>query len=53
MSKGTLIYRVVFQFTPLREGRRIRVNLNYFQGKFQFTPLREGRLRGCTFSAQR
>ena len=32
-----------FQFTPLREGRRHKVNLFSLLHKFQFTPLREGR----------
>ena len=34
----------LFQFTPLREGRRIRVELSLRCISFQFTPLREGRL---------
>ena len=34
----------VFQFTPLREGRLLRVLLDEeAPGRFQFTPLREGR----------
>ena len=34
----------VFQFTPLREGRRLlRLGMNGDEFKFQFTPLREGR----------
>ena len=32
-----------FQFTPLREGRLVRVPSRYAIAKFQFTPLREGR----------
>ena len=35
----------VFQFTPLREGRRFLRQQEACQPKFQFTPLREGRLR--------
>ena len=34
----------LFQFTPLREGRRDRPLVVYVTGLFQFTPLREGRL---------
>ena len=33
----------LFQFTPLREGRRDVEYVNYWQIIFQFTPLREGR----------
>ena len=33
----------IFQFTPLREGRRDVEYVNYWQIIFQFTPLREGR----------
>ena len=32
-----------FQFTPLREGRRLHLFFNIFERQFQFTPLREGR----------
>ena len=36
--------RLIFQFTPLREGRRAVVHLLHNQvAQFQFTPLREGR----------
>ena len=34
----------LFQFTPLREGRRRLKHLRHERGLFQFTPLREGRL---------
>ena len=34
---------LVFQFTPLREGRRISSNRSEWEREFQFTPLREGR----------
>ena len=34
----------IFQFTPLREGRRLQVEQNSLNTLFQFTPLREGRL---------
>ena len=34
---------VVFQFTPLREGRLVYVFRAFFNSVFQFTPLREGR----------
>ena len=34
----------LFQFTPLREGRRPQVSLRLRDFGFQFTPLREGRL---------
>ena len=33
----------LFQFTPLREGRRDGHTMSELMGKFQFTPLREGR----------
>ena len=33
-----------FQFTPLREGRRVCYGRIYYEIVFQFTPLREGRL---------
>ena len=36
--------RDIFQFTPLREGRLLRLGMNGDEFKFQFTPLREGRL---------
>ena len=36
---------LLFQFTPLREGRRCGCPQNGAQKKFQFTPLREGRLQ--------
>ena len=35
----------LFQFTPLREGRRIMPTGENKDGEFQFTPLREGRLQ--------
>ena len=35
----------VFQFTPLREGRRCGIFSTLQRNKFQFTPLREGRRR--------
>ena len=34
----------IFQFTPLREGRRFTINSVSPVVLFQFTPLREGRL---------
>ena len=34
---------VRFQFTPLREGRRLIMRATSFANLFQFTPLREGR----------
>ena len=34
---------IVFQFTPLREGRRPAIVKSITQIRFQFTPLREGR----------
>ena len=34
---------VVFQFTPLREGRQANVQPLLLGNQFQFTPLREGR----------
>ena len=34
----------MFQFTPLREGRRGDFVIINLYTKFQFTPLREGRL---------
>ena len=37
------ICKVVFQFTPLREGRRASVSFPKSVILFQFTPLREGR----------
>ena len=36
--------RDIFQFTPLREGRLLRLGMNGDEFKFQFTPIREGRL---------
>ena len=36
---------VLFQFTPLREGRRSSSTASKVSGIFQFTPLREGRPR--------
>ena len=41
---GLSQYVDLFQFTPLREGRRRAVLLAGFMFPFQFTPLREGRL---------
>ena len=38
------IYRRLFQFTPLREGRRVLFQAKFNKSLFQFTPLREGRL---------
>ena len=35
---------LLFQFTPLREGRLFLKNLHTHVKPFQFTPLREGRL---------
>ena len=37
------IYTNLFQFTPLREGRRACERLYLWREIFQFTPLREGR----------
>ena len=37
----------IFQFTPLREGRRATSSRSWVTGTFQFTPLREGRLADC------
>ena len=34
---------VLFQFTPLREGRLNVCKASLMAGQFQFTPLREGR----------
>ena len=34
---------IIFQFTPLREGRLWTVSHSEARAKFQFTPLREGR----------
>ena len=34
---------VLFQFSPLREGRRVRGIDGFLRGLFQFSPLREGR----------
>ena len=36
----------IFQFTPLREGRRTDFQYRFFLPQFQFTPLREGRQFG-------
>ena len=42
---GTMIFLfLIFQFTPLREGRLVIFNINKTKFTFQFTPLREGRL---------
>ena len=42
---GTRVLKsYLFQFTPLREGRRITDYRNQRHHLFQFTPLREGRL---------
>ncbi len=38
----------LFQFTPLREGRRCRCIIAVPGGIFQFTPLREGRRTGTS-----
>ena len=40
----------LFQFTPLREGRRRFGKADMRQVPFQFTPLREGRLICCAYS---
>ena len=37
---------VLFQFSPLREGRRVRGIDGFLRGLFQFSPLREGRQHG-------
>ena len=43
-----------FQFTPLREGRRVRRTHNAGSPRlFQFTPLREGRLMSCSSATWR
>ena len=34
---------ILFQFTPLREGRRLDSVASTDENPFQFTPLREGR----------
>ena len=34
---------VLFQFTPLREGRLVEIVKECAEYEFQFTPLREGR----------
>ena len=39
------IHRMLFQFTPLREGRRATLHEASPPTSFQFTPLREGRRR--------
>ncbi len=45
MSRSRLEYSTTgFQFTPLREGRRVCYGRIYYEIVFQFTPLREGRL---------
>ena len=40
---GAISYYVIFQFTPLREGRRRKFWAAVVSFVFQFTPLREGR----------
>ena len=42
---------MVFQFTPLREGRQCKMSENLKRKLFQFTPLREGRLRRLAISS--
>ena len=42
---GAISYYVIFQFTPLREGRRRKFWAAVVSFVFQFTPLREGRRR--------
>ena len=37
-------FQLIFQFTPLREGRRLLALARFSISGFQFTPLREGRL---------
>ena len=39
-------FTLAFQFTPLREGRRVLRRLSRRFHLFQFTPLREGRPEG-------
>ena len=43
IAQKTDVIHLLFQFTPLREGRRDVEYVNYWQIIFQFTPLREGR----------
>ena len=43
-DKGDGEEYLVFQFTPLREGRREQERAKVLMDAFQFTPLREGRL---------
>ena len=38
----------LFQFTPLREGRRLLLAVHQQHARFQFTPLREGRPAACS-----
>ena len=47
-SRALLVARKLhlFQFTPLREGRRLTKSWRKSLILFQFTPLREGRLKG-------
>ena len=42
---------MLFQFTPLREGRRFPPIIHSFYHTFQFTPLREGRRKRYAISA--
>ena len=44
MTALSVLRSCIFQFTPLREGRRETENMGVGNGLFQFTPLREGRL---------
>ena len=41
--KTYIVHAGLFQFTPLREGRRLCIKTVYNELLFQFTPLREGR----------
>ena len=49
VAKRSRRQTTLFQFTPLREGRRKPKTRKRKDGKFQFTPLREGRLHGVLF----
>ena len=44
LQRKSRTFRCAFQFTPLREGRRVCYGRIYYEIIFQFTPLREGRL---------
>ena len=43
LLRRCFIMRMLFQFTPLREGRPLRFSFPHATRVFQFTPLREGR----------